>query len=190
MNQERLSGVRLRNFFIHVCRTAKAVEEKRRRRAEISEHLESLRKLAKGKDKKKVESEIRNLSSKLDELLEKEKGVERKQKAEDELLRRLQARVDEIGVTPVEAKPIEEFHRVAESLRRNVARIKEISEEEETEKKPLISGSEIKKIENQLSRLEKEYRKLKKTGKEKKRIQMLGSKIKKQKEILKKVSRS
>ncbi len=198
----KLSGVSLKNLFIRVCKTAKAVEAKKRQKADVARHIERIKSLytEKGVSRQRIDDETGALSLKINEIIDKEKQITHRQDDEDELLRKLQARVEQIGVTPLpQTKKVEDFMKMSQSLQENISRIKDVtSEMEEEERERLgrieekfgLTEGELKEIEEKLNLLEKEYQRLRGSGKEKKKVEMLGSKIKKQKEVLKKLKHS
>ena len=203
MSEEiKLSGIRLKNFFINICKTAKAVEAKKRQKADVARHLEKIKLLytEKGVSSKRIEDEMGALSSRINEIIDKEKQMSTRQEEEDALLRKLQSRVEQIGVTPLpEPKKIEDFMKMSQALQENISRIKNVTvemEEEERERlgrveeKFGLTEGELKGIEEKLNLLEKEYKRIRGAGKDKKKIERLGSKIKKQKEVLNKLKRS
>jgi chromosome segregation ATPase len=202
----KLSGVRLKNFFISVCKTAKAVEDKKRQKADVARHLEKIKSLytEKGIDRKRIEDEMGALSSRMNEIIDKEKQMSTRQEDEDALLRKLQSRIEQIGVTPLpQTKEIEDFRKTSKFLQENISKIRELTHqmaEEESERLGQVEEKvnrefgmtehEIKEIDEKLVLLENEYKRLRGAGKNNKRIEKIGSKIKKQKEVLNKFRRS
>jgi response regulator RpfG family c-di-GMP phosphodiesterase len=144
------------------------------------------------------------LSSRMNEIIDKEKQMSTRQEDEDALLRKLQSRIEQIGVTPLpQTKEIEDFRKTSKFLQENVSRIRELTNqmaeeekerlgqvEERVSKEFGLTEHEISEIDEKLVLLEKEYMRLRGSGKNRKRIEKIGSKIKKQKEVLNKFRRS